>query len=163
MDRARVWGVGVFAAAFVALGVAGCGGSYTKKDYVGAADGICLRTLHELRSIDTQGATSTQLLARYLRKALPVIKSQEHQLRKLKLPAGKPRQRAELRRFLMAVSQQTAEFAALSTVTQSGNTTRITSVLTSLQSIPVTATAEKYGFKDCGQSAATYRTPVTTQ
>jgi hypothetical protein len=135
--------------AVTAAVVAGCG-SYTKKDYVSQADGICIAALHRFRTLPARGG-----VASYLRSALPILSGEIRQLRSLRRPAQSARSRAAQERWLAALSRSGDLFATLARVAAAGDLRGVSSTERMLAGEPVAALAAAYGVGACGTPGPT--------
>lgn len=136
--------------------LAGCG-SYTKKDFVASANAICASTVRQTRLIAPPSSQQLSALASYLAKLTPILGSEEKQIGALRHPSGSPRERAELARYLAALTQSVTTFRALEGAAQAGNQQAVASAEAALQVIPLDSLARSYGLRSCGTPGATVR------
>jgi len=138
--------------------LAGCGGSYTKRDFIARADAICVTTLRKARSIAPPSfAKGQQLraLATYFAAEAPIVESEATQIRTLPRPTQKARDRAALARYLAALADEAGNFKKLAAAAARGDRTGVASAEAALQASPVTSLATSYGLSSCGTPGAT--------
>ncbi len=140
---------------FAAL-LAGCGGAYTKSDFIARADAICATAVRDTRSAAPQAAPQ-QLgaLAQYLTAILPVVQSEVSQIRALKRPSEDGRDRATLSRYLEASAQELGYYRALAAAARRGDAQRVASAEAALRASPAASLAASYGLRSCGTPGAT--------
>jgi hypothetical protein len=135
----------------LAAAVAGCGGSsYSKRDFLARANAICASALRQTRSIAPGTA-----LATYLSAYVPVLESEETQLRALRRPPGTAHDRATLNQYYAALSQTVAEYRQLAAAVKSGDDQAVTNAEAALGASPVFALATSYGLSSCGTPGST--------
>jgi hypothetical protein len=139
--------------------LAACG-SYTKADFTASANAICAGAVRETRTLappSFANGTAQRLsaLATYLARVLPIVRSEARQLRALKRPAGKPRARAALKRYLDALPPTVADYAALATAARRGDSRGVASAEAALRTSRVSAFASAYGLRSCASPGAT--------
>jgi hypothetical protein len=140
--------------------VGGCGSGYSKADFVASADAICASAVRETRSIPPPsvsggGPQTLHALAGYLGHVLPIVQSEARKLRALPHPAGRPRERAELTRYLAAVARTARGFETLATAAKRGDAPDVAGAEAELRANPVAALAARYGLRSCGTPGAT--------
>jgi hypothetical protein len=96
--------------------LAGCGGGYTKSDFVARADAICASALRQTRSIPP-GAD----LGGYLAAVLAVVQSEATQLRALRRPPDTAGDRATLEQYFAALGQTVSDYRQLAAAAQNGD------------------------------------------
>jgi hypothetical protein len=139
--------------------LAGCG-SYTKADFTASANAICAGAVRETRTVapPSFASGSTQrlsALATYLARVLPIVRSEAKQLRALKRPAGKPRARSALERYLRALPQTVADYAALAAAAKEGSSQGVASAEAALRASRAPSLAAAYGLRSCASPGAT--------
>lgn len=152
----------VLAAAALSGLLAGCG-SYTRADFIARADAICASTLRMTRTIAPPDFGSTEAgqagalraLVAYLARAAPLARSEATQLRALRRPAGSAGARAELDRYLAAVTSAAADYSALASAASRGDGQGVAAAEAALRSDPAASLAARYGLHVCGQAGAT--------
>jgi hypothetical protein len=159
LRSAPSWAVRPPLALALALLLGGCGSSYTKADFVGRADGICLGAVRDLRTLgaDAPASGDGQALAEYLARALPVVRKEAMQLRKLPRPPLGKKGREALDSYLAALSQSVLGYTAAEQAARSGNQTGLASDLETLRANPVDRLAGQIGLRYCGTPEATTR------
>ena len=140
--------------------VAGCGGSYTKRDFVARADAICASALRQLRSIpppssSPSAAPPAGAPAGYLATVLAVEQSQYRQLRALRRPAQDNVGRAKLTRWLASLTRVVEDYRELATAAQRGNAEGVSSAEAALRASPVGSLAASYGLSSCASPGPT--------
>jgi hypothetical protein len=131
--------------------VGGCGGSsYSKRDFIARADAICAGALRQSRSI-----TPGTALATYLSAYVPVLESEETQLRALRRPPGTARDRGTLNQYYVALSQTVAEYRRLAAAAKSGDDQGVTNAEAALGASRVYTLATSYGMSSCGTPGST--------
>ncbi|MBV9192888.1 MAG: hypothetical protein JO168_02005 [Solirubrobacterales bacterium] len=149
MKRSRMHGMAAITT--TALIAVGCGASsYTRRDFIARADAICASALRQTRSI----APGTALSA-YLSAFVPVLQSEESQLRALRRPPGTAQDRAILAQYFAALAQTVAEYRRLAAAVKNGNEQRVTDAEAALGSSPVYSLATSYGLSSCGTPGST--------
>lgn len=139
------------AVAATVLIAAGCGGSsYTKHDFIVSADAICANTLRQTRSIAPGSALSS-----YLTAYVPVLESEQSQLRALRRPPGTAHDRATLDQYFAALSQTVTEYRQLAAAAKSGDQEGVTNAESVLGSSQVYSLASGYGMSSCGTPGST--------
>ncbi len=135
--------------------LAGCGGSYSKRDFTARANAICAGAVRDTR--DLVPPTSGQLgaLATYLGKVVPIVRSEERQIAALQRPAGSRRDRATLAEYLAALKQSAADFQALESAAKAGDRPAVATAEAALRVTPVTSLAASYGLESCAAAGAT--------
>jgi hypothetical protein len=147
----------VAALALVAL-LSGCGGSYTRADFVSRADAICLGTVRQLRSVASVAITTTggeQASATYLERAAPIVRSEAKQIAALPRPAEGKRAAAELIAYVAALRDVAAGFRSLARAERSGDDAAFAQAIERLRANPVASLAQRYGLRYCGTPKAT--------
>jgi hypothetical protein len=145
--------------------LAGCGSSYTKRDFVARADAICASAVRQTRSIAPPsttrgGAHPTSALAGYLAEVLPVLQSEVTQLRALPRPTGDSPARAALARYLEALGQVAQDYRELAAAARRGDAQGVASAEAALRASPVATLAAGYGLRSCGTPGATGGQPA---
>jgi hypothetical protein len=141
--------------ALVAL-LAGCGGSYTKGDFIARADAICASAVRQTRSIAPVSAPqSLNALAQYVSQVSPVVQSEVSQLRALRRPGGGARDRAALTAYLAASAQVAGYWRELGAAATRGDAQGVASAEAALRATPVASLAAGYGLHSCGTPGAT--------
>jgi hypothetical protein len=138
----------------------GCGGSYTKSDFIARADAICTGAVRQTRSLAPpaaggSGPQQLRALGRYLGKLLPVVQSEAAQVRGLKRPVGDPRDRAALQRYLGALEQAAGDYRELAAAAKRGDAQAVASAEGALRASPVGSLAAGYGLRVCGNAGST--------
>ncbi len=134
-----------------AVAVSGCGSAgYTQRDFIVRANAICASALRETRSI----APGTALPS-YLTAFVPVLESEQSQLRALRRPPATAREGAILRQYFSALSQTVAEYRQLAAAARSGEEQAVTDAEAALSASPVDALATHYGMSACGTPGST--------
>jgi hypothetical protein len=137
----------------------GCGGGYTKRDFIARADAICASTVRQLRSIPApsfgQSATGHDALAGYLAAALPLVQSESRQLHALPRPPQKAADRSVLTSWLGAVAQVVEDYRQFEAAAQRGDAQRVASAEAALRASPVASLAASYGLSSCATPGAT--------
>jgi hypothetical protein len=162
--RGRRSGVGAFslgAAAVLALALAGCGGHYTKQNFVQSADGICLSTTRAVRLLTAPQFTGTaarqqQSLGKYLTRVAPLLQSKQRRLAALRKPPGTKREQRLLAQWLAAEHASAISFKKLAVATSSGNSGAVANAGAELAAVPVVRLAAQYGAHACAAPGATY-------
>jgi hypothetical protein len=140
----------------LALLVAGCGGSYTKQDFVDRANAICASALRQTRAISPPSAPQkNRALAEYLTQALPIVQSEADQLRGLRRPPGTDRDRAALTRYLAALTQQVTAIRRLKTAAVGGDSQGVATAEAALSATQVSPLAASYGLRSCATPGGT--------
>jgi hypothetical protein len=134
----------------LAVVLAGCGGGYTKSDFVARADAICASALRQTRSIPP-GAD----LGGYLAAVLAVVQSEATQLRALRRPPDTAGDRATLEQYFAALGQTVSDYRQLAAAAQSGDQQIVASAEASLAASPLESLAARYGLRSCGAPTAT--------
>lgn len=137
--------------------IAGCGGAYTKSDFIARADAICATAVRETRSAAPPQTGPQQLsaLAQYLAEILPVVQSEVSQIRALKRPSGDTRDGVALSRYLQASARDVGYYRALAAAAKRGDAQGVASDEAALRASPVTSLAASYGLRSCGTPGAT--------
>ena len=153
------WAAAAFALAVV---VAGCGGSYTKRDFAARANAICASTVRATRSVAApnftgNGSHRLPATAAYLNKVLPLVQSEARKIRRLPVPSESAAQRVKLHKYLNALTRAVSEYRAMALAASHRATSDFASAETALGANPVTALATSYGLKSCGAPGATVR------
>jgi hypothetical protein len=144
------------ALAAVAVGLAGCGSSYTKQDFVARANGICTDTLGQTRAIAPAGAPqSNRALAAYLRQVLPILQQEATQLRALRRPPGSDADKAALDRYLSALDGQVAATKRLRDAAARNDGDGVSAAESDLQASQAASLAARYGLKSCAAPGST--------
>lgn len=142
--------------AAVTLGLAACGGSYTKQDFVARANGICTNAVAQTRAIAPTGAPqSNRALAAYLRQVLPIVQHEAGQLRALRRPAGSEADKAALDRYLSALDAEVAATRRLRDAAARGDGDGVSAAEGDLQSNQAASLAAKFGLKSCAMPGST--------
>jgi hypothetical protein len=142
----------------VAAVVAGCGGSaYTKSDFIARADAICTSTLSQTRALTLPAPSSQpgEALAVYLGQLVPLVQSEDDQLRALRRPPDNARDSATLTSYYNALAQTVASYRQLEAAARGGDTQTVTDVEATLRASPIAALAASYGLKSCGTPGST--------
>jgi len=147
--------------AMLALGalVTGCG-SYTKRDFVARANAICAGAVRDTRALTPprftgSAARQRRALAGYLRRAVPIIRTEARQLRALPRPSQTAAARRALGRYLAAVDEVAARFQALAGAAAAGSGAAVSHAESALAAIPIDSLANAYGLASCGTPGAT--------
>jgi hypothetical protein len=141
--------------------LAGCS-AYTKRDFVARADAVCASAVRATRALAPPRLTAApaqqrRALAAYLTRALPIIRSEAHQLHALPRPSQSAAQRRALARYLAAVDRVSARFEALSSAASAGDGAALERAEAALSAIPIDSLASAYGLASCGTPGATIR------
>jgi hypothetical protein len=148
--------VPALALAAVAVGLAGCGSSYTKQDFVARANGICTDTLGQTRAIAPAGAPqSNRALAAYLRQVLPILQQEATQLRALRRPSGSDADKASLDRYFSALDGQVAATKRLRDAAARNDGDGVSAAESDLQASQAASLAARYGLKSCAAPGST--------
>jgi hypothetical protein len=144
------------AIATLATALAGCGGAYTKHDFIARADAICASAVRQARSIPPPPSSAGQdsAVSSYLRSVIPIMRSETRQLRALK-PAGDTRDRATLARWLGALQRDISTYAALAAAAKRGDQQAVSSAEASLRASPTVSLASAYGLRACSAPGST--------
>jgi hypothetical protein len=140
-----------------ALLLAGCGSKYTKHDFVARANGICTNALRDARSIAPPDTASGKdaALAHYLAKLVPILESEQAQLRKLKRPAQTDAESAALDGYFKALAAQVTATQRLLAAARSDDSQGISAAEAALRSDAIAAAAARYGLTACGTPGGT--------
>jgi hypothetical protein len=138
----------------LALVLGGCGGAYTKQDFIKSADAICASAVRATRALRPPASAQPAAYARWLARLLPILKSEDKQILALKRPQANS---ALLRRYLAALNGSVSEFKELERVFASETETPqdLGQVNKALRSNPVATLAARYGMRSCGNPGAT--------
>jgi hypothetical protein len=153
--------LGATVALLTAAGLlAGCGGAYTKRDFIASADAICASTVRQTRSLPPPSFTSSKsqqlsALAGYLAVVLPLVRSEASRLRALRRPTADARNRAALQRYLRALDQEVGDYRALAAAAKRRDPQGVASAEAGLRRSPVASLAASYGLHSCGIPGAT--------
>jgi hypothetical protein len=144
----------------VATVPAGCGGSYTKRDFIARADAICASSLREARAIgppSSGGAAgaSSAALSGYLAKLLPVVEAETSRLRALQSPRQSARDRATFDRWMAALAQDVEGYRRLAAAAGRGDIEGVVSAEAVLRTSPAAGLAASYGLRACGTPRGT--------
>jgi hypothetical protein len=144
----------------VALTIAACGHTYTKADFIARADAICASAIEQIRSVPPPSFGSSQAqqmsgLSLYLAKVVPIVESEAAQLRGLHHPGGSASERADLERYLTAVSQAASDYKALSAAASRQDPQGVANAEADLRASPVGSLAATYGLRTCGSPGPT--------
>ncbi len=150
------------AAVLVGLLVAGCGGSYTRADFIQRADGICTGTTRQIRLLRPPQFGATTVLerrssARYLIDAAELVKQEARRLSALPRPPENASQRRLRSRWLAEVHSSATELLALASATSTDDAAAMSSAEGKLAANPVVKLAGEYGARACAGPGATYR------
>jgi hypothetical protein len=144
------------ALAAVSVGLAACGSSYTKQNFVDRANGICTDALAQTRAIAPTGAPeSNRALAAYLRRVLPIVQQEASQLRALRRPPGSDADNAALDRYLSALDGEVAATKRLRDAAARGDGDGVSAAENDLQSSEAASLAARYGLKSCASPGST--------
>jgi hypothetical protein len=148
------------AALTLAALLAGCGSSYTKRDFVASADAICASAVRQTRSIappsfTTSKAQQLSALAGYLAVVSPIVQSEVKQIRALQRPTGTARSSAALAGYVAALSQVAGDYGKLAAAARRGDAQGVASAEAALRASPVASLAAGYGLRSCGTPSAT--------
>ena len=140
--------------------LAACGSTYTRRDFIARADGICNNAVRDTRTIPAPAVTGDyprqlHALASYLDKLLPVVESEAQQLRALRRPSGNDADQAALDRYLGAVSASVSHYRDLALAARQGDEAGVASAEAALRSSRVASLAASYGLTQCSQPGAT--------
>jgi hypothetical protein len=139
-----------------AVGLAACGSSYTRQDFVNRANGICTDALQQTRAIAPAGAPqSNRALAAYLRQVLPIVQHEANQLRALRRPPGSGAEKTALDRYLSALDGEVAATRRLRDAAARGDGDGVSAAENDLQSSQAASLAAKYGLKSCATPGST--------
>jgi hypothetical protein len=138
--------------AALAVVLGGCGGSYTKHDFIASADAICASTVRATRALAPPASAQLGPFGRYLAKLVPILQDENRQIDALRRPTGG---RAPLRRYLDALRESVVEFRALEAAAKAGNPESLARAQEALRSNPVTSLAANYGLRSCAAPGAT--------
>jgi hypothetical protein len=138
--------------ALVAAGAlaAGCGGAYTKADFVARANAICASSLREARSIPSGSGPTT-----YLAAELPILEAEADQLLKLRRPPGPAKDQAILSRYFHALDQTVQAYRQLDIAVRHGDQQTVADAEAALADSPLPSLATSYGLQSCGAPGAT--------
>lgn len=143
------------AAVVGAMALTGCGGkSATKQDVIAQANGICTRTLRDVRSVPPPTSSALPALSAYLRRVVPIVDREVARLRALPRP---DEDRATLERYLAAVAKAGQDYRALARAAAQGDRAAVAGGLNTLAASPAPGLARRYGMSQCATSPATYR------
>src|SRR5262249_3657289 len=154
----RVEGTVVLLLTAAVLG--GCGGKYTKQDFVARANAICDSTVRDTRRIPPPSFTGSapqrlEALAGYVGPVLPIARSEEAKRRDLKRPPGTPGELRLLDRYYAALGKSVASYRDLQTAAQNGDAAGVTAAVAALRANPVATLATRYGIRSCGVPGTT--------
>ncbi|MDQ6778744.1 MAG: hypothetical protein M3071_21540 [Actinomycetota bacterium] len=135
--------------------LAGCGGPYTKHDFVASANAICAAAVRDSRQLVPPTSGQLSALAPYLAKVVPIVQSEDRQMRALQHPTGSRSDSATLAKYLAALKQSVADFQALEAAAKAGNRSGVASAEAALRVTPVTSLAASYGLRSCAAAGAT--------
>ena len=158
---AGVRALGVTVTCVALRAIAGCGsGSVKKTDYLVRADAICMNAIRATRSIPppaTVGSRRDQLtaLAQYLSRLVPVVTSEDTQIRALKRPSGSAQDGAALARYLGALTRSATEYTRLAAAARRRDAAGVADAEASLRATPVASLAAAYGLRACGNAGGT--------
>lgn len=142
------------AAVAVAALLAGCG-SYTKHDFITSADAICASTVRQTRALAPPSSQQLSALSTYLDQLVPILRSEEKQIRTLQHPAETARESAALASYLGALTQSVSDFENLAAAAKAGERQAVTSAEAALRVSQVGSLAARYGLRSCGTPGAT--------
>lgn len=139
--------------------VAGCG-SYTKANFVAAADAICASTVRATRAVPppsfgSSGAQQLSALATYLAVVSPIVQSEAKQIQALKNPSENARNDALRMRYLTALSQVADDYRKLAAAAKQGDAQAVANEEAALRASPIASSAQSYGLRSCGTAGAT--------
>lgn len=169
--RERVVGMGRAAAvtgcitAVLAVALAGCGSSYTRRDFVQRADGICLATTRAVRSLPSPAFTGTaeqqrRSLGRYLARVAPLVQKQARRLSALPRPPGGSHEQKSIGRWLTAAHESADLLAHLAYVARTGDASAVADADAQLAAVPVVHLAANVGARSCAGPGATVVHPL---
>jgi hypothetical protein len=143
----------------VALGLAACGSSSTRHDYVLRAEGICNSTLRSLRLLEQptltgSAAARTASLGAYLDRAVPLLQAQLRKLQALPRPQQTKAQAHTLQRYLAALEVTVEELRDLASAAHSGNIQMVQAAQKTLAASSTSSLAAAYGLRACSNPAA---------
>jgi hypothetical protein len=149
----------VAAAMALTMLLAGCG-SYTKKDFVSAADAICAGATRKTRTVTPPSFTGgpaqhLSALAGYLEQVTPIVRSEATKLRALRRPSQSPRDTVALTNYLTAMTRAAGEYDELAAGAKRGDAGAVSNAEAALRANPVTALARTYGLRSCAAPVAT--------
>lgn len=130
--------------------VAGCGGAYSKSDFIARADAICASSLRQTRVIAPGTALPT-----YLDELLAIVQSETAQLRALKRPPGSAHDRATLNGYFAALAQDVENYRALAAAAKRGDQQTVSSLEAALGASPSDSLAASYGLRSCSTPGST--------
>jgi hypothetical protein len=150
----------MFALLVLAALLAGCGSSYTKRDFVARADAICASAVRQTRSIappsfTRDAAHQLRALSDYFAQVLTVVRSEASQLRALRRPSEDAPARATLSRYLAALAQAANDYQQLAAAARRGDAQGVASAEAALRASPVPSLAARNGLPSCGIPGAT--------
>jgi hypothetical protein len=140
--------------------LAGCGATYTKRDFIARANAICASALQQARSIPppSVGGSAGQTdraLGAYLARLLRVVQTEVRQLRSLPRPTGAARDRTTLERWLEALGQDLGSYRALATAAQRKDSAAVASAEGALRASRADVLAARYGMNACASPGGT--------
>lgn len=140
--------------------VAGCGSTYTGRDFIARADAICASATRRLRSIPPPSLSQSQApqsgaLAAYLAMVVSVVQSQSSQLHALPRPAQNAGGRAALARWRAAVKQVADDYRQLEAAGRRGDAQGAASAEAALRASPAGSLAAADGLTSCAAPGAT--------
>lgn len=144
----------ILAICAVALAVAACGSSTTKKDVIARGNAICASALRSVRAVvpPAAGTNSGTALSGYLNRVLPIVEKEVSQLRKLPRPsAGK----AVLDQYIAAVTAAEGTYKTLAGAARRNDLPSVAKALGALRASPAGGYAKQYGLTQCATAAGT--------
>jgi hypothetical protein len=134
--------------------LAGCG-SYTRKDFITAADAICSSTQRQTRAIPPPTASTLPALGAYLGHVVPVLQAESKQIRALGRPVQTTAERIALDSYLTALSQSVTGYKQLQAAAAANDAKAVASAEAALRANEVASLAANYGLRSCGTPGAT--------
>jgi hypothetical protein len=152
--------VGGTCALLILTALAGCGSSYTTRDFVARADAICASAVRQTRSIAAPSLTASaapelSALADYLAQVVPVVQSEAMQLHALRRPTEDAPARAALARYLGALAHAAGDYGQLAAAARRGDAQGVASAEAALRASPAASLAAGAGLHSCGIPGAT--------
>src|SRR5262249_26032464 len=138
-----------------AAALAGCGGkTATKKDVIAQANGICTRTLRDVRSVPPPAGADMASLSAYLKRVVPIVDSEVTRMKALPRP---DEDRALLAQSGGGAAKSGQDSRALAAAAGQGDQAAVAAKLNVLAASPAPGLARRYGMAQCATSPATYR------
>ena len=145
----------LFVAISVAALLAGCGGTYTRRDFIARADAICVSAVRAARSLTPPAGQQLGALTGYLGEVLPIVRSESKQIHALRRPVEGARNRTLLASYLAALGQVVSDYEELAAAARRGDGAGAARAEEALRASPVTSLAASYGLSACAAPGAT--------